>query len=285
MDGGKFMDWSKAKNILIIAFIITNLLLSYVLIHTNKVHQSSLTDEFVENVKNLLIEKNIEIEGEIPLDLPILSLLTIEYEYYSPGKLAAILLGEYRKTDIDGVEYYKNEEAKFTILNGKKIVYERSSESNNKEIPNKRKAIGIAKDFLKEKGFSLDDLKLSDARECENGFFLEYTKLYRDIYIEKTYTRFIIDSQGVKSFERYWINVVESSESDIEITSAPRALLSLLTMKDYYGQIIEDISVCYYFDPAKYVTTGNPDNAKIGNAGPAWRIKFKNGEKIFLEEY
>lgn len=285
MDGEKFMDWSKAKNILIIAFIITNLLLGYALIQAKKIHQPSLTDEFVENVKNLLIEKNIKIEGEIPLDFSTLSLLTIEYEYYSPDKLAAILLGEYKKIDIDGVEYYKNEEAEFTILDNKKIVYERSSDGNNEKIPDKIKAINIAEDFLKKNGFSIEDMKLSDARESEDGFFLEYTKIYKNIYVEKTYTKFLIDSQGVKNFERYWINVIESSENNVEITPAPRALLSLLTMKEYYGKTIEDISICYYFDPTKHLISGNPNNAKMGKAAPAWRIKFKTGEKIFLEEY
>jgi len=44
------MDWSKAKTILIVAFIITNLLLIYVLVGENHIYEPTLKDEFIDEV-------------------------------------------------------------------------------------------------------------------------------------------------------------------------------------------------------------------------------------------
>ena len=74
------MDWSKAKTILIVAFLITNMLLGVVLLSNNKTTDSTTKQGFVEDVTRLLNNKDIKIDTEISREIPSLNTLEVEYE-------------------------------------------------------------------------------------------------------------------------------------------------------------------------------------------------------------
>ncbi|SHI16359.1 hypothetical protein SAMN02745180_02515 [Sporanaerobacter acetigenes DSM 13106] len=131
----------------------------------------------------------------------------------------------------------------------------------------------------------MDDMKLSFIKNDNGIYYLEYTKIYEGLYVEKTYTKFEIDKCGVKRFERFWLNTKEIGENQIYISTAPKAILGLLTMEEAYGKTIEDISLCYYFDPSRHEDINDPKKTREGKAIPAWRIQFDDGSKILLDEY
>ena len=78
MDGERD-DWSKAKTILVIAFIITNLLLIYVLVGENHIYEPTLKDEFIDEVIALLAEGH-KARTDIPKEIPRLNSMIVEYE-------------------------------------------------------------------------------------------------------------------------------------------------------------------------------------------------------------
>ncbi|WIV12504.1 two-component system regulatory protein YycI [Proteiniborus sp. MB09-C3] len=282
------MDWSKAKNILIIAFIITNIFLAYVLINSRNTNVPIVGDDFIKDVKAFLLEKNIKVAVDIPKDIPSLPLFRIKYEIYNPQDIANRFLGKrYTTETIKGnpYSYFINGNKNVTVKNGNEIIYENTDTSLLYDNLTTNKAENIAKGFIEDKGFSVDDYKLSIINHEDGAYFIEYTKIIDDFYFEKSYMRFIISSTGINRFERYWI---ESAESDdpitITIMSAPRALLKLLAMEEAYDKTIEEISICYYLDPQKHMGASDPGNTKGGKATPAWRIIFDDGTKIFLED-
>lgn len=284
MDGEIYMDWSKAKNILIVAFIITNLFLAYVLIDTKSIDNPTVDNEFITDVRNLLLEKDIKIDSTIPTEIPSLPLLTIEYETYKPVDLASKFLGQYTAENIEGKEYYRNGDETLIISNGNEIIY--TDDNNIKKIQSfeKKNLIRIAEDFIRNKGFASDDYKLSDFRENNGVYYIEFNKVIKDMFLEKSYMKFDIDASGIKKFERYWISSAELGDNNIALMSAPRALLKLITMKDAYGKTITDISTCYYLDLQKHMSVGDPKKMKGGKATLAWRVQFSDGTKIFLED-
>ncbi len=81
------MDWSKAKTILIVAFIITNILLIYVIVGEDHVNEPTLKDDFIEDVVELLEDKNIKVSTQIPKDIPHLNTMVVEYENVNIQKL------------------------------------------------------------------------------------------------------------------------------------------------------------------------------------------------------
>ncbi|RKD32101.1 two-component system regulatory protein YycI [Thermohalobacter berrensis] len=283
------MDWSKAKTVLIIAFIVTNLLLAYVVFIHKGEDTSYLTvqEGFIEDVKKLLAKKDIQVDCEIPKDISTMSKISIEYEVYEPEKIAKRFLGNYKKIEKDKDIYYQNEKETLRVVSNKKIVYENKSNNLSFYKLNKELTQSIVKDFLKNKGFNTDDFKLSNYKEKNGKYILEYTKVYKGILVEKSYMTFQIDKTGIKKFERFWINVTGENKENLNLETrpiiepAPEVLLRLLSQKDLYGKTITDIRLCYYF-PEKH-SIGDWKSTVKGQTVPAWRIKFKDGTVVFLE--
>lgn len=280
------MDWSKAKNILIIAFIITNVFLVYVLINSRSIDAPMVGEGFIEDVKVFLLEKDIKLAVEIPRNIPSLPLFSMKYETYDPQDIANKFLGEnYTTETIKGNVYYIDNGKKVAVRNGNEIIYEDEGTRHRFNSLTTQMAKDLAEEFIKDMGFDLGDYRLSIATYKEGAYYIEYTKIIDDYYFEKSYMRFNIGLTGINKFERYWIESAEPYDSTkITIMSAPRALLKLLTMEEIFGKTIEDISICYYLDPQKYIGASDPRNTKGGKAAPVWRIVFNDGTKIFLED-
>lgn len=283
------MDWSKAKTILIIAFIVTNLLLAYVLFENNNVAEPTVSDDFIEDVEKLLKSKNITLNCEIPREVPSLSMMTVEYEVRD---VAEINMGFFNGTCIgttqeDGIVEFKKNRESVRIIDEKQLVYENENIENNYTDLDEDEAIHIAEEFLKAKGFTNEDMKLTYKSNYKDTFYLEYTKVYNGIYVENTYSKFVIDKRGVRRFERLWMNTKAIGENPIYISTAPKAILALLNTESAYGKVIADISLCYYFDPNKHSdeVVGDLKKAKEGKAIPAWRVQFNDDTFVFLDEY
>lgn len=280
------MDWSKAKSILIIAFIITNLILGYVLVE-NKDTEETFNKEFIEEVKGELLEKNIIITAKIPTDTPSLPKLTIEYEVYDPQKVVTLFLGKYDEKDEQfDKKFFKYRGKELTIFdNNKRLFYtSNNSEEKYKDL-NESSLVEIAKNFLSERSFSTDDFKLGDYDYEPNrkAHYLEYVKIHKDRFVEESYMRFEIDNTGVTRFERYWIDTKDVTYSNFSISSAPNVLLRLISKVDVIGKTITDIDLCYYFSPNDESEHVDPKNTMKGQAIPAWRVKFSDGTKKFLD--
>lgn len=280
------MDWSKAKNILIIAFIITNVFLAYVLINSRDNHTSTVGEEFIRDVQTFLLEKNIKVAVDIPKDIPSLPLFNIKYETYNPQEIANKFLGQKYETEtIQGYVYYVNGSESVTVKNGNEIIYKNASKTQIYDSMTSDRAVDLAQKFIEDKDFSVSDYKLSIITYEDDVYYIEYTKLIDDFYFEKSYMKFAISLSGINSFERYWIESADLDDSiHMTIMSAPRALLKLLSMEEAYGKTISEISVCYYLDPNKHIGANSSSSAKGGKATPAWRIVFDDGTKIFLED-
>ncbi|WP_128895575.1 two-component system regulatory protein YycI [Longirhabdus pacifica] len=73
------MEWGRAKTILIIAFLVLNVMLSYQLWTDNNLFwQSNVETEFKESVMQSLKENNITLSQEIPTHTPEVGEITIQ---------------------------------------------------------------------------------------------------------------------------------------------------------------------------------------------------------------
>lgn len=281
------MDWSKAKTILIIAFIITNILLVYVLLTSEKQVEITLKDSFVKDVIEILGRKNITINTEIPRDIPSLNTLLVEYETIEPYEINRDFFngeGKVENKSLGIIEISYRDEF-ITITNNKTLLYTNDSIGEKYSDLDENKAVELALNFLEEKKYDTSDMKLSFIKRDGKGFSLEFTKVYNDRYLEKSNTTILIDSSGVKKMERMWLNPIDEGEKHIYINTAPKALLSLLSEEETHGKTIGEISLCYYFDPAEQDFVDNPKEAKRGKTVPAWRVLFEDGTKIIIDNY
>lgn len=281
------MDWSKAKTILIVAFIITNIILVVVLLSNNKQTESTTKQGFVEDVTRLLKNKDIFIDTEISKEIPSLNTLDVEYEMIDISQINNNFFkgnGVMEAKSESTVEISKNNEY-ISITNKKILSYENRTQLDKYKNLTKQKAEDIALEFLKDRKYDISDMKLSYIKEENDNYNLEFSKLYNERYLETAYVNIMVDSRGVKNLDRIWLNIRSEGENPIYINTAPKAILSLLSMEESYGRTISDISLCYYFDPEKHEYIKDPKNARKGRTIPAWRVLFDDGYKIIIDNY
>lgn len=274
------MDWSKAKNILIVAFTITNIILLIVLgkdmINNNS---NKIDKDFISNVRVELLKKNIVVECDIPNRIPSLTLLTLRYEAYDPYNLAKRMLkgNEFDSQNYGNKVYFQNPSEILTVYNKNKIVYGTKDRNKIYEKVTRQTAEEIAINFLNSNNFK-NDYKLIEYNEIDGVHTLIFKPIYKNILIEneEIFMKFEIDNSGIKRFERTWIEVVRLKEREIKISSAPDTLLKLLSQSKYFGKNITDIEICYKFD-------GDSITTKEEDAYPAWRIKFNDNTIVILK--
>lgn len=281
------MDWSKAKTILIVAFIITNILLVYIMIGEKTIPEPTIKDEFMEDVVELLKDKNISIATDIPKEIPYLNIMTVRYEKTNLEELNRNFLNNdgIIKDNMKGFGEIAKDKESIVVINNKLIVYENKEEKELYKDLDRDKAIQLAEEFVNKMGFNTSDMRLILTKEEKGVFYLEYSKVYDDILVERAFTNLQIDKRGVKGFERLWLDVQNLNEAQIYISTAPKSILALLGMEEVYGKTVSDISLCYYFDPQKHEYLKEPEEAMQGKAVPAWRIQFDDGYKIYIDEY
>lgn len=281
------MDWSKAKTILIVALIVTNLLLGYVLYRGEFIVDETINKDFIEDAIVLLKNKDIKIATDIPTIVPSLSSLKVEYEWLNKDILNKNFFdgdGIIRSKNDELLEIF-NEDEILTIINNKLLIYESKSSVPKYNIKSEKEAIELANDFLFDRKIDISDMKLSFIKQVDGVYNLEFTKVFDDNYIESTFTNLQLDNTGVKKLERNWLNMKEIGLKSLMIGSAPKSILNLISMEEAYGKTIKDISLCYFFNPQGHDYVENPDEARQGTTIPAWRVQFEDGYKIFIDNY
>lgn len=275
------MDWSKAKNILIIAFTITNLVLISVLVNNILHDNKTIKDDhnFIENVKNELEKKDIKVDTEIPTRIPNMALLTLKYETYETNNLIDVFMKDevYDTIKSGNKIYIKNPNRVLTITNKNKIVY---GDLNKEKIYNNLKLKqleNIIEKFLSENGFEKDYKLVSYTIEDDTHVLL-YKPVFKGIIIEndEAVMKFKVDNTGIKIFERIWTESIRLKQIEMEVVSAADTLLKLLSHPDSFGKTITKIDLCYYFD-------GDSIRTKEGDAAPAWKIDFSDGTYKILK--
>lgn len=283
------MDWSKAKNILIMAFIVTNIFLAYVLFVIEREYEEvTVKDELVTDVVKLLEKEGIKVDTEIPRLIPKLPVISLEYEIYDPSEIIPRFLENYKEEQIENETIYTDGEKILEFKeNNKKIVYENNELRNNKENSkiSLEKASEISRNFINEHGFDLKDIGLISHTEQEGIYKLEYRKAIENIVIEETKMTLEVSSKGVVSFERRWIQDVKRGRENLLTSSAPKALLRLLTREEYYGKTIKEIDIRYFFNVDEYKKSISFKDSTGGVATPTWRFIFEDGEELYLEEH
>lgn len=281
------MDWSKAKSILIFAFIITNIILVSVLLSSEKNKEPTIKKEFIEEATKLLRNKDILIDTEIPKEAPSLNTLMVKYDIIDVENINEIFFSNkalVEKSE-DGITKIVKDHESIYIENNKLLKYENKIKENKYNLISKELAEEVALKFLQEKEYDTDDIDLSYIEERQGIYYLSFSKIHNNRYLETAYIDLAVDSRGVIELESLLLETESEGETLIEINTAPKALLSLLSMEEAYGKTIIDIDLCYYFDPEDHEHVQNPQEAKKGKTIPAWRVLFSDGSKIIIDNY
>jgi len=246
------VDWSKAKNILIIAFIITNIFLIYN-IEKNLFDSgalSTLDEEHIQSVEKILKERGIYLQTEIPKKILKMPVLNVAYENWDKQKI--------------------------------KEMIQKSPKGQIKNL-DAQKAYEEAEKFIRENGWLKKDTIYWDTRKEEQGYKVIFKQKYKNGFLEYSYMECVVTPSGITFFDKLWLKPLSTGESKKEIIPATNALLKLMGRVEGMKKpvIIRDIALGYWFDPG-YMGF---ENAESGTAVPAWRFVLENGETIFIDAY
>ncbi len=246
MPRSKNMDWTKAKSILIVALIFTNLvLIATYFFQTNDLNND---EKEMENVTIKLLEKqNIYVDAEvIPKDHKRMAKLTVQYDKMNED----VIRGE--------------------LADQKALPKEKQTEENY---------ISATREFLDSCGLLTDNVTYDKMERAGNDILLTYKNSIKGIAIETSYINFTIRDGKIVDFKRFWLNPTEISNNEKEVIPANAALIKFMSENTEGIRInVEDITVVYWLDTSSF----DAESPVTDTAFPAWKITYNHGKIKYI---
>lgn len=277
------MNWEKAKTVLIVALLITDLFLAGVLYADRmRVAPAENAASFHRETKELLKDAGIALEAEIPKDGSSLPILDVAYETDTADNLnRRFFQGKGRVAEDDDQRLVlRTARGQLKVLDERRLIYEADAASN--AFLNEKEAEKKALDFLAERGFPTDDIALFYSETAGNRRKLMFTKTYKNNYVESAYTEIDLVGDKVVRMDRLWIDVIDETAEREPLPMATQSLLRLLSHESLKGRTIKKIDPCYYFNPEEQGTVENLSHGTRGYATVAWRMELDGGEELVL---
>lgn len=265
------MDWAKAKSVLIIAFIITNIILGYNLyidkIKTNK--DVFFQQEYIEDLNKLLKTKNIKVDCDLPTDIPKLSILHVKYETLEDRNFRH----DFPKTN------------RLEVIGNKKIIYTgkvflRSFSKNEVKIQSEK--------FINNHNFNKNSY-LKYITKKNSYFEVVYSGEYKEYYLDESYMKFKFYPNGDVIFERLWlIPIKENNQKKQVITSVESIMNSFDNLNE--NSTVQEIKLVYCFikldkNMGKLAENMDLERTKAATAYPAWRIKTNDNKYYYTPAF
>ena len=272
------MDWNKTNTILITAFLILNIFLFVFSGNMIRADYNPNKDkEFAQEVSNLLDEKNIKINAEIPAETYTLPVLDTEYEIiHIDSQLLENFLHE-KIEPLEDVYTYSNKKGEILeVIDGKKLRLELRSGVPGKidgDLNIREKIENFIKDYNIDAGGYAENLKHISENRCN----YIYTKRYNDYSVENSYMKFFADKEGIYKFEMQRIISISEITEKIRTIHAIEALPRILTYPEIKNKEIAKIEMTYYS-----VEDENWQNIERINSDPTWKVIFSDGTQIHL---
>jgi len=273
------MDWNKSNAILIVAFVILNIILftSFYNNSFSEEYNVMSDDQFVTSVEELLKQKNITINCDIPEDTYILPVLDTEYEII---KVSNELLNQYLGTGVEAVEdvfVYNNEKAEtLEVIDGKKIRFTIRDKVQGK-TDDEEKIIKEINDFIEQKNIDANSYSENFKYVSDDGCVYIYTQKFNEYSIDNSYMYFFADAEGIYKFEMQKIASLKEIMGKVRTVSAVEALTRLLTYDEIKDKEITNIEMTYYSAEDE-----NWHNITRINADPTWKVEFSDGSQKHL---
>ncbi|GEM_PF-988716 len=277
------MDWTKAKTILIIAFILTNAFLFYNLERENGFSETipPASEKRIADVEEILESRGIFLEGKIPMETPVVASLEVGYLKVDGEEAAKKILGRYTFSD----DAYVKGKEKLMVVEGKRVIYENGNIING-AARDHESAQDLVQEFFSAKGYSLEDAKLQGFIKKDGLLEMTYVQLEKGLPLENGRMKIMVSEEGVAAFDRIWMEVLSQGESARKVIPASKALLMAVeSLEESGGKEISKIDLTYLFDTKK-TSLSKWRDIKSGTALPVWKIDLSDREiSIYVDAY
>jgi hypothetical protein len=246
------MEWSKIKNILIIALLLINVLFLYMMAQPSGAESDGGNQEtLLADTLSVLGDNGITVRADTGFDAPELPILTLQfdgdngtYDYAPSGK--SLYLNE--DSALEEADRFITEKGTFGTL-GKEI--------------------------------RADSITVSESRP--DWFVVTYGGYYENYRIKELYVTCTVSSSGVLRMEKQWAQVTEAGRNRRALIPVTSALLHYMdrVLSDEPGaeKTVTGISVAY--------TVNTPYDGTVASdtAFPAWRFDASDGNSVYIPAY
>lgn len=289
------MNWSRAKTILIILFLIADIFLLYELYPGILGNNRMIDEESTKEVIKYLEKQGIYVRCLIPKASSPKAPLTVKYKYFDSQYALKnffhdpeeVVIKDYKDRQIMEddriyIEIYRNGEFIYT---NKKLMENKAEEVDDKA------ALSSIEMFLKKLGIEGKDLYDSTQNIDRSYVKLSCSQGYKDTFLDESYLDVMATNEGVAYMKILWFEVENNGKTKKEIMDPMRALLKLADKLAQQPEVdnktvtIFDISLGYYFDTdIEQVEEFDIVEVEEGTAIPSWRIKTDMGN-IYINAY
>ncbi|MHC1723420.1 MAG: two-component system regulatory protein YycI [Aminipila sp.] len=240
------MDWSKAKNILIVALIATNIFLLFTYLTKNETDHKIVDKDVLFTV---LEGKNIFVDAEIPDKYENMPAITIEYN---------------------------NDKQNLIEKNLKRDVYNVSANSKKEAY---HKAANL---FLKDCQLFSDNLVFDNVETEGKSIVVKYKNCYKKIAIGDSFIGVTFLDGKIQDVTRQFLTPTPKTKKKIKVTSPEEALLMFMSEKDSNDVIhVEKIQLVYWVNDSEF----NGEALVSDTAFPAWEITYNGGKTKYIDAY
>lgn len=239
------MDWSKAKNILIVALIATNIFLLVTYLTKNETEHKVVDKEVLFAV---LEAKNIFVDTEIPDKYKNMPAITIEYN---------------------------NDKQDLIEKNLKRDIYNISANSKMEAYHK------TANQFLRDCQLFNDNLVFDKVVTKGQSTVVRYKNCYKNIAIGDSFMAVTFLDGKIKDATRQLLTPIPKSKK-IKVTSPEEALLMFMSEKDSEDAIhVEKMELVFWINDSGF----NGEALVSDTAFPAWEITYNGGKTKYIEAY
>lgn len=281
------MNWSKAKTILIVVFLIADIFLFYVSYGVDMVN--NVGEEDIAKVLDYLKSHNITVKGPIPSKGNPASLLYVKYK--------TLDIEEAREIFFDSADNIAIKESERKILmendtilvelhnNGEIFYLDKRLNKKDNEAVDEGKITKSVDSFLKLLNIDLNQATLVKKIVKDNYVNLRYNQNYKNRFIDKTYLEIKAVDEGISYAKILWFESVQNGKTKNEVISPIKALLKLAELHGIENNevSVDEIIQGYYFSNSMEKTFG-VRTVMEGNAVPVWRIKTNVGN-VYINGY
>jgi regulatory protein YycI of two-component signal transduction system YycFG len=239
------MDWTKAKTILIVALIVTNLVLVFTYLNQNKSFDSN-EEEMQKVTIKLLKERNIFLETDIPKEHRKMPKLTVQYD----------------KMDENAVD----EQLK-----------------KQKGLPAGRQTkddiLAMTREFIEKCNLMTDNVTFDSYKKDGDIVKVSYKNCINDIAIEDSNITCTVQDGKITGFERFWLKPIETSETKKNVITATAALIKFMSGNKNNEKIhVQELSLVYWVDSGSFET----ESPVTDTAFPAWKISYNDDKTKYI---
>lgn len=262
------MDWSRAKTILIIVFLILNIFMVFMILSTSS--NEPFNNDYIRYAKDYLTSKNIEINADIPRVIRNTGKVLYSTKKYNIDALCRLVFGkEIPLSENGNIVDIKVGDEKLIISEDELYIEDRITEGDLWFRDLKTFEENIIK-YLKDVGFNKSDLLLDKFSESDQVKEIVFTLKYNKLHI--------YDQKITAQLNKEGNLIVWAPTKELKNDNGAREVLSvyqILVMGGLpSGVNIEKIDIGY-----KQISKGDLYGI------PVWRILPESGESIFYNGF